>query len=197
MPPGPWRLLRGATDRDAFNREAHHRTLQVLANSRSGGQVAALSFAQWVHSRIPSGSASALLMLPLHAHAMHYRSKVDQGTPDAGFGQMHWRTDVVRTYADRALHGWFAHSVPVELSAVDLNHLAHALWADRRYHEAAAVFEVIGPHATTTPWIHVANIPGDRDSGVAEFVRARSRCLAIAGGTGKPRAGPGHRPAPR
>lgn len=197
LPDGPWRLLGALVERDGFNREGHHRMLQVLLNSRSGGQAAALSFAQWVWSRIPADSASALLVLPLHAHAEHYRAKRQQGLPDAGVGAMHWRTDSVRSYADRALVRWFEFSDLVDLSAVDLNHLAHALWADRRYDQAARVFQTIGPHATPAPWIHVANTAGDRHSGTEEFGKARAQSLRITAGTAGPRAGPGVMPPPR
>ncbi|MEE4543954.1 hypothetical protein V2S66_18495 [Streptomyces sp. V4-01] len=198
LPTGPWRLLGALVERDGFNREGHHRMMQVLLRSRSGGQAAALGFAQWVWSRVPAESCCSLLVLPLHSHAEHYRAKRQHGVADAGVGAMHWRTDPVRAYADRALRCWFEHSERVELSAVDLNHLAHALWADRRFDEAARVFEVIGPHATSAPWMHVANTAGDRDSGAAEFAKARAQCLSIAGNAGAPQAGPAHSvPLPR
>jgi hypothetical protein len=195
LPTGPWRLLYALIERDGFNREGHHRMMQVLLNSRSGGQAAALSFAQWAWSRVPRDSTSALLVLPLHAHAEHYRAKRRQGLPDAGVGAMHWHTDSARAYADRALRYWFEYSERVELSAVDLNHLAHALWADREFDQAARVFEVIGPHATPAPWIHVANTAGDPYSGTQEFRKARAQCLNIADGDSAPRAGPA-RPTP-
>ncbi|WP_433892734.1 hypothetical protein [Streptomyces sp. CA-111067] len=190
LPTGPWRLLHALVERDAFNREGHHRMMQVLLRSRSGGHAAALDFAQWVWSRVPGESASALLVLPLHALAEHYRAKREQGLPDAGVGAMHWRTDTVRAYTDRALRCWFEYSGRVELSAVDLNHLAHALWAARKFGQAARVFQTIGPHATPAPWIHVANTAGDRYSATQEFARARGQCLSIAGGDAAPRAGP-------
>jgi hypothetical protein len=190
LPTGPWRLLDAVTERDPFNREAHHRMMQVLVRSRSGGQGAALTFAQWVWSRIPADSASALLVLPLHTHAEHYRAKRQHGTPDTGVGQMHWHKDYLRSCTNRALAWWFASTAPAELSAVDLNHLAHALWADRQYAPAAQVFQVIGPHATPSPWIHVADIAGDAYSGSREFSKARRQCLQIAGDPGPARAEP-------
>ncbi|SEO93352.1 hypothetical protein [Actinacidiphila rubida] len=190
LPTGPWRLLRAVAERDPFNREAHHRMMQVLLTSTSGGQGAALSFSQWAWSRIPARSTSALLVLPLHAHAEHYRAKRQNAHADAGVGHMHWRMDFVRSCTSRALRWWFEYSELVELSAVDLNHLAHALWADRQFEQAARVFQTIGPHATAAPWIHVANTAGDRYSGTQEFAKARSQCLRIAADRDTPRAGP-------
>lgn len=192
LPTGPWRLLYALVERDGFNREGHHRMMQVLLTSRSGSQAAALSFAQWAWSRVPGDSTSALLVLPLHAHAEHYRAKREQGLPDAGVGAMHWRTDPIRGYVERALHCWFEYSDRTELSALDLNHLAHALWADRRFDPAARVFHAIGPHATPAPWIHVANLAGDRYSATQAFGKARGQCLSIAGGDPAPRAGTAH-----
>ncbi|WUH92649.1 hypothetical protein OG900_22755 [Streptomyces sp. NBC_00433] len=186
LPPGPWRLLAEVQRRDPYNREAHHRALQFLLNARSGGSAPALNFAHWVGGWVPLESASALLVLPLYAYAQHYRDKRERGRYDA-IGRAQWTREPLINDVQRALVGWFERSVPAERSVLDLNHLAHALWAGRRYAEAAEVFDAIGRYATAQPWSLVAAEPGDPQSGVEEFLKARRQCLAVAGPA---RAGP-------
>lgn len=186
LPPGPWGLLREVWGRDLYNREAHHRVLQVLLAARVGGPAAGLNFTHWVKSWVPSESGSALLVLPLYAYAQHYRDKRERGRYDA-IGRAQWTREPVTDDVQRALRGWFEVSAPVERSALDLNHLAHALWAGRRYEEAARLFRAVGRFATAQPWVLVAPEPGDPRSGAEEFDKARRQCLAVAGPA---RAGP-------
>jgi hypothetical protein len=186
LPAGPWRLLHEVQQRDLYNREGHHRMLQFLLGARLGGAAQALNFTHWVKSWVPEQSGSALLVLPLYAYAQHYRDKRERGRYDA-IGRAQWTREPLTDDVQRALAGWFEHSKPVERSVLDLNYLAHALWAGRRHAEAARVFEAIGRFATSQPWGLVAPEPGDPQSGLEEFLRARRQCLAVAG---SPRAGP-------
>ncbi|NJP47198.1 hypothetical protein [Actinacidiphila epipremni] len=186
LPPGPWGLLREVQRRDPFNREGHHRVLRTLLAQPLGGPAAALHFAHWVKSWVPWQSGSALLVLPLYAYAQHYRDKRERGRYDA-IGRAQWTREPVTDDVQRALKGWFDLSPPLERSPLDLNYLAHALWAGHRYAEAAGVFAAIGPYMATQPWSFVASDPGDPQAGINEFLRARGQCLAFAG---PPRAGP-------
>lgn len=186
LPLGPWGLLHEVWRRDVYSREGHHRMLQALLAAPVGGPAAALNFAHSVKSWVPWQSGSALLVLPLYAYVQHYRDKQERGRYDP-IGRAQWTREPVTDDVQRALQGWFELSDPVERSVLDLNYLAHALWAGRRYDEAARVFHAIGRHATTQPWNLVAAEPGDGRSGAEEFDKARRQCLAVAG---QPRAGP-------
>jgi hypothetical protein len=179
LPPGPWGLLREVQRRDTFNREGHHRVLRTLLAQPLGGSAAVVHFAHWVKSWVPWQSGSSLLVLPLYAYAQHYRDKREHGRYDV-IGRAQWTREPVTDDVQRALDGWFDLSPPLERSLLDLNYLAHALWAGRRYAEAATVFTAIGPFMTTHPWNFVASDPRDPQSGVDEFLRARGQCLALA-----------------
>ncbi|SHL18625.1 hypothetical protein [Actinacidiphila paucisporea] len=187
LPPGPWGLLEQVWRRDPFNREAHHRVLQVLAASHVGGPGAGVNYAHWLRGQVPAGSGSPLLVLPLFAYAEHYRHRRGNRAYDVQ-GHIHWSTEAVGFDIDRALQ-WFRQCDPAGVSPLDLNHLAHAAWAGRRYAEAAPVFEMIGPHMTARPWTYMSARPDDADLAVAEFSRARRQCLSVA--EGSQRAGPG------
>lgn len=65
--------------------------------------------------------------------------------------------------------------MPSTRSTVDLNYLAHALWAGNAFADAAHVFEAIGPHATWLPWAHVGDDPGQAED---EFLKARAQSFA-------------------
>jgi len=196
LPPGPWGLLARARERDLYNREAHHRMLQFLLAAPSRGVLAGVNFAHWVRDQVPADSHSALLVLPLYAHAEYHRERRTQGRYDRS-GLALWGTDLVRFDTSRAL-SWFTHNYataasPKDLtypSPLDLNFLAHALWADHKYAEAAPVFEKIGPHMTPTPWTHVSARLGDEDSVLAEFDKARRQCMSSVDGSWAARAGP-------
>lgn len=180
LPPGPWRLLQEARRRDPYNREAHHRMLQFLLKARLGGPAQALNFAHWVGTWVELESGSPLLVLPVYAYAQHYWDKREGGRYDP-IGRVQWTREPLTTDVDRALRGWFRRAVPAESSPLDLNHLAHALWAGRRFDEGAEVFGVLGTHVTAQPWTMVAADPADPQSGLDEFLKARRQCLSIAG----------------
>ncbi|SDN17826.1 hypothetical protein [Actinacidiphila guanduensis] len=182
LPPGPWRLLKEVQRRDALNREGHHRMLQFLLRARLAGPAQALNFAHWVSTWVEMESASPLLVLPMYAYAQHYRDKRERGRYDP-IGRAQWTREPLTTDVERALRGWFERSRPADCSPLDLNHLAHALWAGRRYDEAARVFRAIGTHATAQPWQVVAADPNDPGSGMEEFIKARRQCLSVAGGS--------------
>jgi hypothetical protein len=179
LPSGPWGLLREVHRRDAFNREGHHRVLRTLLAHPLGGPAAAVHFAHWVKSWVPWQSGSALLVLPLYAYAQHYRDKRKHGRYDV-IGRAQWTREPITDDVQRALDGWFDLTPRLERSPLDLNYLAHALWAGHRYAEAARVFTAIGPCMTAQPWNFVASEPRDPQSGVDEFLRARGQCLALA-----------------
>ncbi|WP_239069820.1 MULTISPECIES: hypothetical protein [unclassified Streptomyces] len=188
LPAGPWRLMHRVYQRDRFNREAHHRMLQVLLHARTGGSAAALQFVHWVGSWVPRDSGSSLLVLPLYAYAEHYRARREQGAYDA-VAHWQWRGEPVVLDVRRAYQGWFQQSHPVRRSVLDLNYLAHALWAGRQYEQAARVFAELGPHAARQPWGYVSDDPHDPAAVAAGFTHARAQSLAVAGSP-PPRADP-------
>lgn len=190
LPPAPWRLLHQVQQRDLYNREGHHRMLQFLLGARLGGPAQALNYTHWVESWVPWQSASSLLVLPLYAYAQHYRDKRERGRYDP-IGRAQWTREPLTDDVQRALVGWFQRAQPIERSTLDLNYLAHALWAGRRHREATWVFHAIGRYATAQPWSLVAADPTDPRSGTEEFCKARAQCLAVAGA---PRAGPPAQP---
>jgi hypothetical protein len=194
LPHGPWGLLNQVHQRDPHNREAHHRMLQYL-QARAGGtqQADALHFAQWVVTWAPVGSA--LLVLPLYAYAAHHHSQRGPSDAPDPLARQHWMREHVARDVDRALYGWFrpppSPSSSAPRSLLDLNHVAHALWAANRFTDAAPVFESMGTYATRLPWAYVTHDPSHPELAEKEFVWARSQCLAAtdggAAGRGLPR----------
>jgi hypothetical protein len=178
LAPGPWGLLEQAHRRDPCNREAYHRMLQFVTARKAGTPTDAIHFVRWVVSWAPQGSA--LLVLPLHVNADRYRGQLERGPRKAL--DLHWITEHARRDVDAALHGWFDHSAPAARSVLDLNFLAHALWATHQFDDAARVFDALGPYATPLPWAYRTADPSRADLAEEEFVRARTRCLAAAGG---------------
>lgn len=175
LPDGPWTLLREASRRDTYNREAFHRMLQFLY-ARTGGTLAnALDYARWVDSWAPEGSP--LLALPLYAYAEHYRDRRTVGGSSDNSLILYWSSEHVSYAIKRALYGWFDASEPDGRSLLDLSHLAHALWGARWFDEAARVFRALGPFATPVPWRYAVDDPGEWQE---EFMRARQHCLAAA-----------------
>lgn len=173
--PGPWGLLAQADRRDPHNREAYHRMLQFVYARRPGAHLSeAVNYAQWAASSAPDGSA--LKVLPLHVRVERYRR--DQGHERAL--DLHWVTDDAARDAEWALRGWFDACPPGRRALPDLSHLAHALWGAQRFTEAARVFEALGPYWTTQPWSYRTRDPGDAVLAEEVFLRARSRCLAVA-----------------
>ncbi|QKW53359.1 hypothetical protein [Streptomyces buecherae] len=173
--PGPWGLLTEAHRRDPYNREAYHRMLQFVHARRGGGSLSeAVNFARWASSRAPVGPA--VHALPLYVQVERYRE--ERGHQQAL--DLHWTTDEALRDADHALHYWFAHTPPERCSLLDLNYLAHALWAALRFTEAAPVFAALGPYYTPMPWASRGQGAGGPDAAEEVFLRARSRCLAAA-----------------
>ncbi|OEU94470.1 hypothetical protein DB35_00590 [Streptomyces abyssalis] len=178
LPPGPWGLLYRVYERDRYNREAHHRMLHFL-HARSEGSfsthASAVDFVRWVSSWAPAGSA--LLALPLYAYVEQYRRQIAEGKDDPLLRQQ-WAHDPVALDARTALQGWFDHTDPTSQSVLDLNHLAHALWAGKRAADAARVFAALGPYFTQQPWLQVAEDPERPESARAEYCRAREESFA-------------------
>jgi hypothetical protein len=184
LSPGPWGLLGEADHRDPFNREAFHRMLRFSLARAAGSPGEAVDFARYVGSVAPEGSP--LLVLPLYAYVERYREMRDSGRLSPLLrGQ--WAADHVRHHADRALHGWFEQPATGPRAPLDLNHLAHALWAGDRFEAAHRVFSQIGPYATHLPWAHVADSPEQAEE---EFRWARNQCR-LAGPDARGR--PGHK----
>jgi hypothetical protein len=173
LPHGPWGLLEEAVKRDQYNREAFHRMLQVCSQL-GASQAYALDFARWVGSWAPAGSP--LLVMPLYAHAEHYLFERKRGRGDALAHRQWSREDILRDTL-RALVGWFDRAEPATRSQLDLNHLAHALYAARRFTDAAPVFEALGPYATQLPWAYVTDDPERPELAEAEFLRARAQAI--------------------
>ncbi|HWM36231.1 MAG TPA: hypothetical protein VNS49_03800 [Streptomyces sp.] len=181
LPPGPWGLLYRAYERDRYNREAHHRMLHFLharAEGSTGSRASAIDFVRWVSSWAPAGSE--LLALPLYAYIEQYRRQRAQQKNEPLLRQQ-WAHDPLALDARSALHGWFDHTDPTTQSVLDLNHLAHALWAGGRTADAARVFAALGPYFTPQPWLQVAEDPGQPDAAKTEFLSARDDCLALDG----------------
>lgn len=178
LPSGPWGLLYRVYERDRYNREAHHRMLHFL-HVTSGGKystrASAVDFVRWVASWAPAGSA--LLALPLYAYVEQYRRQIAEGRDDMLLRKQ-WAHDPVALDARTALHGWFDHTDPTSQSVLDLNHLAHALWAGGRPADAARVFAALGPYFTQQPWLHVAERPDGADAARTEYCRAREEAFA-------------------
>ncbi|RAJ57463.1 hypothetical protein K378_05350 [Streptomyces sp. Amel2xB2] len=181
LPPGPWGLLYRVYERDRYNREAHHRMLHFL-HARSEGNPSArassVDFVRWVSSWAPAGSS--LLALPLYAYVEQFRRQIADGRNDALLRQQ-WAHDPLAMDARTALHGWFDHTDPTSQSVLDLNHLAHALWAGKRPADAARVFAALGPYFTQQPWLQVAEDPERPESARAEYCRAREESFAADG----------------
>jgi hypothetical protein len=178
LPLGPWGLLYRVYERDRYNREAHHRMLHFL-HARSAGDSAtrasAVDFVRWVSSWAPAGSA--LLALPLYAYVEQYR-RLPAEARTGPLLRQHWARDPVAVDASTALHGWFDHTDPTSQSVLDLNHLAHALWAGGRPADAARVFAALGPYFTQQPWLHVAEDPERPEAARSEYCRAREESFA-------------------
>ncbi|MDQ1013316.1 hypothetical protein QFZ82_007801 [Streptomyces sp. V4I23] len=176
---GPWQLLQETHIRHPFNREAYQRMLQFFYARAGGSPADALHFVHWVASLVPEGSA--VLVLPLYAYARYYRTQRERTGSEADpLVRQQWRRVHIVRDTDRALQGWFRHPDAAPYAALDLNHLAHALWAGSRFSEAAEVFGAIGVYATHQPWMHVTDVPGRADLAEQEFVWARAQCLAAA-----------------
>lgn len=180
--PGPWALLAEADKRDPCNREAYHRMLQFVYARRTDGSLSeAVNFVQWAASSAPEGSA--LHALPLFVRVERYRR--ENGHEKAL--DLHWVTEDATRDALRALHLWFDRAALDEVSLLDLNYLAHALWGGLQFDEAARVFEALGPFYAALPWAYRTRSPGDSAQAEEVFLRARSRCL---GASRDPRNGP-------
>ncbi|MFI1106243.1 hypothetical protein [Streptomyces melanogenes] len=174
LPAGPWGLLARVEERDpGGNREAFHRMLQFFYACRHTSVADAINFAQWTVSREPAGSP--LRMLPLYAYMESFRRHRQDGTADA-LQHRQWSREPVNQYVRRAFHGWNEQPTP-STSVVDLNYLAHALWAGHQYADAAKVFRALDRYATRLPWAYVCEDPDRPESAVREFVRARAQCL--------------------
>ncbi|MFE3182787.1 hypothetical protein ACFXKR_18225 [Streptomyces violascens] len=174
LPAGPWGLLYRVRERDpAGNREAHHRMLQFFYACSYTSIADAINFSQWVTSWAPVGSP--LRVLPLYAFMESYRRHRENGTADP-LQHRQWSREPVIHFVHRAFQGWSDRS-GLAASVIDLNYLAHALWAAHQYEDAAKVFLVLGRHATRLPWAYVSENPAHPDLAVREFVRARSQCL--------------------
>ncbi|NLU73461.1 hypothetical protein HCC61_12365 [Streptomyces sp. HNM0575] len=181
LPLGPWGLLYRVYERDRYNREAHHRMLHFLharsegAAGNSGTRASAVDFVRWVSSWAPAGSP--LLALPLYAYVEQYRRETAEGR-SGPLLRRHWTQDPAALDARTALLGWFDHTDPTSQSVLDLNHLAHALWAGGRPADAARVFAALGPYFTQQPWLQVAEDPERPEAARAEYCRAREESFA-------------------
>jgi hypothetical protein len=170
LPPGPWGLLGEAHQRDPFNREAFHRMLKFWLTRSAGSHGDAIDFVRAAVSWAPRGSA--LMVLPLYAYVEQYRRQRDRDQLDP-LTRRQWIRDHIAMDVDRALTMWFDQPGHAPRAPLDLNHLAHGLWAGGRLADAGRVFDAIGPYATTAPWAHVADDPSAAER---EFAWARSQC---------------------
>ncbi|WAU79974.1 hypothetical protein O1Q96_09610 [Streptomyces sp. Qhu-G9] len=174
LPPGPWKLLDWARERDPYNREAFHRMLNVLHARGEDG----LYFAQGAAASAPAGSA--LKVLPLYSFVESYRRQRENGQTLSATG--FWAIGGQARHARRALHDWFEQTTPAAgqpdtRSLLDLNYLAYGLTATG-VGDAAGVFEAIGPYVTTAPWVLVTPNPAWWQD---DFLSARGRALSVGG----------------
>jgi hypothetical protein len=128
-------------------------------------------------------SGSALTVLPLYVHAELYRRQRDREQLDALIRRQ-WTRDHIAADVGRALRTWFDQPADQPRAALDLNHLAHGLWAGGSFEDAGRVFDAIGPYATTVPWSQVADDPA---AGEREFTWARGQCRSTARRPGRRR----------
>ncbi|WP_344074151.1 hypothetical protein [Streptomyces crystallinus] len=174
LPAGPWGLLARVCERDSSSaREAFHRMMQFFYACPHTSVADAINFSQWTVSWAPVGSP--LRMLPLYAYMESYRRHREEGTADP-LQHRQWSREPVIHYVKRAFLGWNIRAAPCT-SVVDLNYLAHALWAGHQYADAAKVFQVLDRNATRLPWAYVCDDPSSPQSAMREFVRARAQCL--------------------
>jgi hypothetical protein len=171
LSPGPWGLLAESHRRHPFNREAYHRMLRFWhAMPGDVGLGRGVDYVRWVSSWVPV--SSPLSVLPLYAYVEQYRRQRDAGRLDPllrrQWDRGHIADDVARSLA------WFDQLAAHPASLLDLNHLAHALWAGSRFEDAGRVFTAIGPFAVRLPWAHVADRP---ELAEREFQWARRQCL--------------------
>lgn len=181
LPAGPWGLLYRVCERDRYNREAHHRLLHFLHACAAGtdsSHAAAIDFMRWVSSWAPAGSP--LLVLPLYAYAEQFRRQIAAGSTD-GWLRRRWADEPIALDTRSALLGWFARTGPAEQSVMDLNYLAHAVWAAHWLDHAARVFTALGPYYTRQPWEYMSDSPGRSGAAKREFLRARTQSLASHG----------------
>lgn len=177
LPSGPWGLLHQVWLRHPCNREGFHRVLQWLC-SPAGSHQRAFDYTLWVTSWAPAGTA--LQVMPLYAYAEHYRYRRQRGHADPLMHRQ-WAREDIRPHVRKALRNWFEQAAPGARLVMDLNYLAHALWAGNLYREGARVFEALWPFATRLPWAYVCEAPEQLELATAEFTRARNQCFAAAG----------------
>jgi hypothetical protein len=157
--PGPWQLLEQANARHRGNREAHHRMLRFFEESPE----AVSAYTSWLETQEFGVQGSSLHVLPLHVEASNFRRRAATDP----MAHLRWQSARLQVLTDRAWEAWFLTAPPKRHSALDLNHLAHALYAGFKLPQALRVFDAIGPYATQWPWAHVADDPE------AAFLQAR------------------------
>ncbi|MFC1435354.1 hypothetical protein ACEZDB_32410 [Streptacidiphilus sp. N1-3] len=161
LPPGPWGLLQQVDGRHLGNREAHHRLVRFIEDD----PVVVADYLAWLDTWVPTQvPGSPLLVLPLHVHAARRQADDDQ------LAHLRWQTALMRSLTNTAWEGWFLRAPLDERSALDLNYLAHALFAAFELAKADKVFQAIGPYATKLPWALVADDPE------SAFLKARDQC---------------------
>ncbi|MFD7614380.1 hypothetical protein [Streptomyces sp. NPDC059828] len=136
--------------RDPWNREAHHELLTYLFPSWHGTGGDMFHWVQEECTKAPAGLP--LHVLPLVALAESHRQRLETEENRYGLAVHPW-TDNPSTW--HAWENWWARRAPHRPHAAfheDANYLAHALSFASRRHEAAEVFDAIGPYATDVPW---------------------------------------------
>ncbi|GAA2473764.1 hypothetical protein GCM10010406_07120 [Streptomyces thermolineatus] len=159
--------------RDPWHHGAHHAMTAWLAERRESAADdpfhEVYEFADQVVWERPPGSP--LAMLPVIAHAERFRVLMTarQLAPDIA-DSLYWTSARARRGLRLAFDWWLeGEGRDHARLKLDLNYLAHAKYHEGRTTEAAALFNVIGPHATREPWAY-----GEPDAAEA-FRRARAR----------------------
>jgi hypothetical protein len=156
--------------RDAFNREACHQVLRYFSSRYHGSATMVQNFARECAQRAPHGSP--LAVLPLVARVEEFKfGRAKHDAADLALNDI-WIDEGAMYDLDVVLDRWFrrrgrayAQDVP------DLHYLAHGLCFGNRVEQAAAVFDLIGDLAASTPW----SLAGDPAS---TFGYWRSRALS-------------------
>ncbi|MGK5632245.1 hypothetical protein [Streptomyces sp. URMC 123] len=157
---------------------AHHLMTACLAERQQGTEDdpfhEVYDFASWAAEQAPADSP--LAVLPVVAHAERHRVLATAGAgPHGPAVAGYWTTRRARQVMKAAFDWWLEWDGDDHpRHKVDLNFLAYAKVHEGRMAEAAALFDRIGPYASTIPWSYP-----DRDPAKA-FRAARRAAYGAA-----------------
>ncbi|MFE7077712.1 hypothetical protein ACFU96_47335 [Streptomyces sp. NPDC057620] len=184
--PAPWVLMLGVMRRqrrpfrqvrpiwgeilarDPWHRQAHLEMLGYLSPAEQGSHVAVLDFIDSRTSQMPAGAPPSGLKLIVEVQ--RYQKSLGRGGLEEIIASSHWNTRDAASSLEWAQACWLQPGFLRHASAVaDLNLLAFALIASRRFADAATAFRAVKGIVTPWPW-HVRRNP------VEEFATWQTRC---------------------